>query len=114
VEIRHRNGFVTRYGHLRGFAKGIRAGTSVGIANTIGFVGATGLATAPHLHFEVLVGGRHRDPRQVLRNLAGEPLATAQRPAFFSLKSRIFALLDGPDGNRPVGAREQAAAPRGP
>ena len=114
VEIRHRNGFVTRYGHLRGFATGIRAGTSVGIANTIGFVGATGLATAPHLHFEVLVGGRHRDPRQVLRNLAGEPLATAQRPAFFSLKSRIFALLDGPDGNRPVGAREQAAAPRGP
>ena len=113
VEIRHRNGFVTRYGHLRGFAAGIRAGTSVGIANTIGFVGATGLATAPHLHFEVLVGGRHRDPRQVLRNLAGEPLAQAYRPAFFSLKSRVFGLLDAPAGSRALGGRDPMNAPRG-
>lgn len=113
VEIRHRNGFVTRYGHLQGFARGIRAGASVGIANTIGFVGATGLATAPHLHFEVLVGGRHRDPRQVLRNLAGEPLAQAYRPAFFSLKSRVFGLLDAPAGSRALGGRDPMNAPRG-
>ncbi len=94
IEIRHTNGYVTRYGHLKGFASGIKAGTSVSISRTIGFVGATGLATAPHLHFEVLVGGKHRDPRVALRNVTGEPLAAAQRAEFAALKARLFAQLD--------------------
>ncbi|HEY0929015.1 MAG TPA: M23 family metallopeptidase [Gemmatimonas sp.] len=94
IEIRHTNGYVTRYGHLKGFAAGIKAGTSVAISRTIGFVGATGLATAPHLHFEVLVGGKHRDPRVALRNVTGEPLAAAQRAEFAALKARLFAQLD--------------------
>ena len=98
VEIRHRNGYVTRYGHLRGFATGIRSGAAVAISRTIGFVGQTGLATAPHLHFEVLVGGVHRDPRVALRNMSGEPLATADRSAFSSIKAQLFARLDGGTG----------------
>ncbi|MEO8194101.1 MAG: M23 family metallopeptidase, partial [Gemmatimonadales bacterium] len=63
IDIRHRNGFVSRYGHLRNFAKGIRPGTRVAIGSTIGAVGRSGLATGPHLHFEVLVNGVQRDPR---------------------------------------------------
>ncbi len=94
IEIRHRNGFVTRYGHLSAFAAGIRAGASVSISRTIGFVGQSGLATAPHLHFEVLVGGVHRDPRLALRNVTGEPLDTAQRNKFGAVKARLFAILD--------------------
>ena len=94
IEIRHRNGFVTRYGHLSAFAAGIRAGASVPISRTIGFVGQSGLATAPHLHFEVLVGGVHRDPRLALRNVTGEPLDHAQRNAFDAIKVRLFAMLD--------------------
>jgi len=97
VEIRHRNGYVTRYGHLSGFGAGIKRGTSVPISRTIGFVGATGLATAPHLHFEVLVGGKHRDPRVALRNVSGgEALGGSQRSAFVGLKALLFARLDGP------------------
>ncbi len=94
IEIRHRNGFVTRYGHLSAFAAGIRSGATVSISRTIGFVGQSGLATAPHLHFEVLVGGVHRDPRLALRNVTGEPLDNAQRTIFGSVKARLFAMLD--------------------
>lgn len=94
LEIRHRNGFVTRYGHLNGFAAGIRRGTSVSIARTVAYVGTTGLSTAPHLHFEVLVNGRHRDPRVALRNVTGEPLAAGLRSTFEQLKTRLFAQLD--------------------
>jgi murein DD-endopeptidase MepM/ murein hydrolase activator NlpD len=94
LEIRHRNGFVTRYAHLKGFAAGIKRGTSVSISRTVGYVGATGLATAPHLHFEVLVGGVHRDPRVALRNVTGEPLATRDREAFSALRSALFTRLE--------------------
>jgi murein DD-endopeptidase MepM/ murein hydrolase activator NlpD len=96
VEIRHANGYVTRYGHLSAFGAGIRAGTSVSISQTIGKVGASGLATAPHLHFEVLVGGVHRNPRVAFKNQTGEPLADAQRSSFAALKARMFAALQGP------------------
>jgi murein DD-endopeptidase MepM/ murein hydrolase activator NlpD len=99
LEIRHPNGFVTRYGHLNGFAAGIRRGTSVSISRTVAFVGSTGLSTAPHLHFEVLVNGKHRDPRVALRNVTGEPLAQGQRATFTQLKARLFALLDSPPTN---------------
>ncbi len=95
VEIRHRNGIVTRYGHLRDFAKGIRGGVSVAMSNTIGHVGASGLATAPHLHFEVLVRGVHQNPNTALKSSdSGEPLATPDKSAFASLRARLFSHLD--------------------
>lgn len=107
VEIRHTNGYVTRYGHLSAFGTGIRAGSSVSISQTIGRVGASGLATAPHLHFEVLVGGVHRNPNQAFRNQTGEPLAAGQRAAFAALKSRLLTALDGrgTDVHVPVAVR---------
>ena len=94
IEIRHTNGYVTRYGHLKGFASGIRRGTPVSISRTIGYVGATGLATAPHLHFEVMIKGVHRDPRVALRNVSGEPLSGRQRNAFAARRAVLFGLLD--------------------
>lgn len=94
VEVRHPNGFVTRYGHLRGFARGLRRGARVGIGETIGYVGMTGLATAPHLHFEVLVGGVQRNPRTALASASGAPLDPQYRVAFDQLKGALFALID--------------------
>jgi len=96
LEIRHRNGFVTRYGHLSRFASGIRAGSRVTIGQTVAFVGSTGLATGPHLHFEVLVEGRQRDPRSALKSVGGAPVSVAERPAFEEARDRILAYLDSP------------------
>jgi murein DD-endopeptidase MepM/ murein hydrolase activator NlpD len=50
--VRHRNGITTRYGHLRSFAAGVRRGTHVSQGQVVGYVGSTGLATGPHLHYE--------------------------------------------------------------
>ena len=53
VEIRHPNGWLTRYGHLSSFGAGIRPGTRVKQSQIVGRVGMTGLATGPHLHYEM-------------------------------------------------------------
>lgn len=94
VEIRHRNGMVTRYAHLSAFGSGIKSGARVQIASTIGRVGSTGMATGPHLHFETLIGGVHRDPREALKNVAGEALPAAQRQAFALRRRALMGDLD--------------------
>jgi murein DD-endopeptidase MepM/ murein hydrolase activator NlpD len=94
VEVRHRNGFVSRYAHLRGFASGIRKGARVNIAQTIGYVGSTGMSTGPHLHFEVLVNGVQRDPRAALADRSGFPISAKQKPAFEAHRARLIAALD--------------------
>ena len=65
VEIRHGSGFVTRYAHLSGFGSGVAAGARVRQGQTIGFVGMTGLATGPHLHYELRRNGRVEDPLDI-------------------------------------------------
>ncbi len=98
LELRHRNGYVTRYGHLRGFAKGIRAGKRVEIGQTVAYVGTTGLSTGPHLHFEVLVGGVQRDSRSALRSIAGEPISGSERRTFERIREQMLASLDANPG----------------
>jgi murein DD-endopeptidase MepM/ murein hydrolase activator NlpD len=106
VEIRHRNGFVSRYGHLRGFARSTRRGARVGIGETIGFVGMTGLATAPHLHFEVLVKGAQRNPRTALAMKGGEPLPASERAEFARVRGELIAMLDRDAGSTRLAARQ--------
>jgi murein DD-endopeptidase MepM/ murein hydrolase activator NlpD len=93
IEIRHHSGLVTRYGHLRAFAAGIRAGREVTIGQTIGYVGMTGLATGPHLHFELLVDGTQKDPAVALKQSSGAPLAPADRPRFDAQLAILLASL---------------------
>ena len=93
VELRHRNGITTRYGHLRGFARGIRGGARVSQGQTIGYVGSTGLASGPHLHYEFRVNGVAKDARRVeLGN--GAPIADRDREAFERERDRLRLLLD--------------------
>ena len=93
VDIRHRNGFVSRYGHLRSFGKGVRRGARVTIGSTIGAVGMTGMATGPHLHFELLVNGVQRDPRIALQMKGGEPIPSSERGVFQRLRTRTLGTL---------------------
>lgn len=65
IVLKHNNGISTVYGHLSRFAAGLRRGVKVAQGEIIGFVGMTGVATGPHLHYEFLMNGQHRDPMKV-------------------------------------------------
>ena len=92
IEIRHRNGITTRYGHLRGFARSVRAGARVEQGQTIGFVGSTGLASGPHLHYEFRINGVAKDSRRVeLGN--GAPIRDGLRADFDRERDRLLLLL---------------------
>jgi murein DD-endopeptidase MepM/ murein hydrolase activator NlpD len=65
VEIRHGDGFVTTYSHMSAIAKGIEPGAPVRLGQTIGALGQTGLATGPHLHFEVKLNDTFVNPLTV-------------------------------------------------
>lgn len=62
IEIQHGKNYTTLYGHLSAYAKGIKAGTHVEQGRVIGYVGMTGLATGPHLHYEFRINGKHKNP----------------------------------------------------
>jgi murein DD-endopeptidase MepM/ murein hydrolase activator NlpD len=93
VDIRHRNGMVSRYGHMRNFAPGLRSGARVIMGSTIGYVGSTGWATGPHLHFEIRVAGIARDPRLALQSKGGEPIPSGERSLFQKMRNQTLASL---------------------
>jgi murein DD-endopeptidase MepM/ murein hydrolase activator NlpD len=65
VKIRHNSVYTTMYLHMSRFGKGIKKGAMVKQGQIIGFVGSTGLATGPHLHFNFLLNGRPVDPLKI-------------------------------------------------
>ncbi|MBE6458315.1 MAG: M23 family peptidase [Alphaproteobacteria bacterium] len=79
IKIRHNSEFSTAYGHMQGFARGIRPGVRVKQGQLIGYVGSTGRSTGPHLHYEVIQNGRRVNPRTIKastgENLSGTNLA---------------------------------------
>ena len=110
IELRHLNGIITRYGHLRGFARNIRRGIRVEQGQVIGYVGSTGLATGPHLHYEFRVNGVARDSRNVkLGN--GTPVETAQRGGFEQERDRLLVLLRQAAPSVPALAGQVAESP---
>ncbi len=79
IRIRHPNGYHTAYGHMLRLRKGIKRGVKVRQGEIIGYVGSTGLASGPHLHYEVLINSRRVDPLSIQvpreRELKGMELA---------------------------------------
>lgn len=92
VVLRHGEQFVTKYLHMSRFARGIRAGERVQQGDTIGYVGATGWATGPHLHYEFLVNGVHQNPRTVKLPDA-EPVPAAEAERFQESTAPLLASL---------------------
>jgi murein DD-endopeptidase MepM/ murein hydrolase activator NlpD len=93
IEIRHQRGYSTRYAHLRGFARGIRAGVRVKQGDVIGYVGSTGLSTGPHLHYEFHENGRPVNPNN-MRFVSGDPVPQGEVQAFRSTMREQVAALD--------------------
>lgn len=81
IVIKHSNDYSTRYCHLNKFKSGIKKGTKVIQGETIGFVGSTGLATGPHLHYEFKIGNKHVDPVK-LQLPSAEPISQNLRSDF--------------------------------
>jgi murein DD-endopeptidase MepM/ murein hydrolase activator NlpD len=90
VTLRHAGGYESRYLHLSAFGAGIRAGARVSQGQVIGRVGATGLVTGAHLHYELLRNGTHVNPvAEQKRNPPGAPIAAADQPAFAALRAAL-------------------------
>ena len=94
VKIRHKNSrFVTLYGHLSRFQKGIKKGSKVTQKQIIGFVGKTGLATGPHLHYSFYDNNRPIDPLKV-KNTSGDPILLENKKKFRLTKLSMLYKLD--------------------
>ena len=112
VVLQHGQQYTTKYLHLSAFGKGIRAGSTVKQGQTIGYVGSTGWATAPHLHFEFLVGGVHRNPSTVKLPKA-DPIPAEDLSYFRRETSRLLtqlAAIQGKTGYASADSPEDAGA----
>jgi len=94
VRIRHASGYESGYLHLSGFGPGIRAGRRVSQGQLIGRVGMTGLATGPHLHYELRKNGIVVNPTNEHRKLPpGEPIPAGEMDAFRAMRNAAAGTL---------------------
>lgn len=92
VVLRHHDRYTTAYGHLNGFASGLRQGSRVEQGEVIGYVGRTGWATGPHLHYEFRIADVHQDPLSVALPIS-TPLSGVQLGEFRSEAEPLLARI---------------------
>src|SRR6266404_3554109 len=109
VVLAHSNSVSTLYGHMSRFARHIRIGTHVLQGDVIGYVGMTGLATGPHLHYEYLVNGVHKNP-QTVQLPGAEPLRADTLQKFRHLTAPLLADLSLRQAPAAAGGSPAAAA----
>jgi murein DD-endopeptidase MepM/ murein hydrolase activator NlpD len=93
IVLQHGSQVTTKYLHLQRFASSLRQGVRVKQGDVIGYLGATGWATGPHLHYEFLVNGVHQNPRTVKLPQA-EPIPRAELARFKEQAAPLLAQLD--------------------
>lgn len=95
VKVRHPNGYLTAYLHLSRYAKGIRSGRRVMQGDVVGYVGSTGLSTAPHLDYRVQKNGRWINPLS-LKSVPADPVPHRRLPEFLTWRDDLRrSLIDG-------------------
>jgi murein DD-endopeptidase MepM/ murein hydrolase activator NlpD len=94
VEIRHNDGYVSRYAHFSKIPKEIRVGKSISRGEVVGYVGQTGHATGPHLHFEMLKKGRKINFLD-LKLASADRLTGSELQEFLAMRDKKLALLQG-------------------
>ena len=93
IKVKHRGDYVTYYGHLSRYARGLRKGKYVEQGQVIGYVGSTGVSTGPHLDFRVRYKGKFINPLR-LKPVAGDPLKGEDLASFREISVRRLAMLD--------------------
>ena len=110
VILRHGSQYETVYGHLSRFQKGLHAGSPVSQGQVIAYVGMTGLATGPHLHYEFRINGMPVDAQRVILP-RGLPLDAPVLAKFRQAEAPLLASLDSIDAHRNVAEAAVPAAP---
>jgi murein DD-endopeptidase MepM/ murein hydrolase activator NlpD len=112
VEIQHANGYVTTYNHLTSFGRGITEGVHVTQGQVVGYLGQSGLATGPHLHYEVIINGNFVDPMAIklarTREFDGKMLTLFKRE-----RDRIDGLMAQAPSAAAMAAEKPVPAPGG-
>lgn len=98
VVVQHSQGYRTLYGHLSAISRDVRPGRKLDQGDVIGFVGMTGLASGPHLHYEFHVNGNHVDPTRFLANRVAIELAPQAREQFMRVAADRVRQLSSLDG----------------
>jgi murein DD-endopeptidase MepM/ murein hydrolase activator NlpD len=111
IRIRHANGYQTAYGHMSAFARNAAEGKRVRQGQLIGYVGSTGLSTGAHLHYEILINGRHVDPMKV-RLPRGRVLEGPTLSAFEQERERLDNMISRAGPNRPPRVAQTSSATR--
>jgi len=105
VRVRHASGYVSHYLHLSSFASGIHAGAAVEQGQTIGRVGASGLATGPHLHYGLTKNGAFVNPLQEHRNMPpGDPVPASEHGSFSVERDKASAIFSASNGSSSASA----------
>ncbi len=112
VVIQHGDRFETKYAHLNGYAKGIKHGVRVKQGQVIGYVGATGSATGPHLHYEFLMDGVHRNSRTIHDQLPKAIKLADEEMARFREQTRVLLSMLTTQGASLVAGKDSSQESR--
>jgi len=93
IILQHAGSYTTLYAHMSRFARGLKQGARVQQGELIGYVGKSGMATGPHLHYEFRIAGAHRNPLTVPLPKA-EPIMAKYKPAFTAEAQRLIAQME--------------------